>query len=80
MLRRLKREVMGQLPPKRRQVVRLPPPEQKHWPKDYQQRPEGTETSSLNVRLSSGHLQREVIIVATTCTEEKGYDGHGSDS
>ncbi len=26
MLRRLKREVMAQLPPKRRQVVRLPPP------------------------------------------------------
>jgi hypothetical protein len=34
MLRRLKREVMAQLPPKRRQVVRLPPPLKQHWPPD----------------------------------------------
>ncbi|KAK9844937.1 hypothetical protein WJX74_008894 [Apatococcus lobatus] len=32
MLRRLKVEVMAQLPPKRRQVVRLPPPKQADWP------------------------------------------------
>ena len=33
MLRRLKREVMAQLPPKRRQVVRLPPPAPADWPR-----------------------------------------------
>lgn len=33
MLRRLKREVMAQLPPKRRQVVRLPPPAPGDWPR-----------------------------------------------
>lgn len=32
MLRRLKVEVMAQLPPKRRQVVRLPAPKQADWP------------------------------------------------
>jgi len=32
MLRRLKREVMSQLPPKRRQVVRLPAPKPADWP------------------------------------------------
>jgi hypothetical protein len=32
MLRRLKREVLGQLPAKRRQVVRLPAPDKAHWP------------------------------------------------
>ncbi len=37
MVRRLKREVMGQLPPKRRQVVRLPAPDNSHWPKGFQQ-------------------------------------------
>lgn len=34
MLRRLKKDVMSQLPPKRRQVVRLPPPKPEDWP-DY---------------------------------------------
>ncbi|KAK9843831.1 hypothetical protein WJX81_008228 [Elliptochloris bilobata] len=33
MLRRLKSEVMAQLPPKRRQVVRLPPPAHAEWPR-----------------------------------------------
>ena len=33
MLRRLKQEVMAQLPPKRRQVVRLPPPAPADWPR-----------------------------------------------
>lgn len=46
MLRRLKREVMGQLPPKRRQVVRLPPPEAKHWPKEFRQPFEGVSSCS----------------------------------
>ncbi|GFH25557.1 helicase ATP-binding domain-containing protein, partial [Haematococcus lacustris] len=32
MVRRLKREVLGQLPPKRRQVVRLPHPPRDRWP------------------------------------------------
>lgn len=32
MLRRLKREVMAQLPAKRRQVVRLPRPKPSEWP------------------------------------------------
>lgn len=32
MLRRLKREVMSQLPAKRRQVVRLPRPRPSDWP------------------------------------------------
>ncbi|KAK9866369.1 hypothetical protein WJX84_005962 [Apatococcus fuscideae] len=32
MVRRLKVEVMAQLPPKRRQVVRLPPPKPSDWP------------------------------------------------
>ncbi len=32
MLRRLKVEVMAQLPPKRRQVVRLPAPKPSDWP------------------------------------------------
>lgn len=32
MLRRLKREVMSQLPAKRRQVVRLPRPRASDWP------------------------------------------------
>ena len=41
MLRRLKREVMGQLPSKRRQVVRLPAPESKDWPKGFRQGSEG---------------------------------------
>ena len=41
MLRRLKREVMGQLPPKRRQVVLLPAPDNSHWPKDFRQSFEG---------------------------------------
>lgn len=41
MLRRLKREVMGQLPSKRRQVVRLPAPEPKDWPKGFRQGLEG---------------------------------------
>lgn len=38
MLRRLKREVMAQLPPKRRQVVRLPPPLKHLWPPQPQSR------------------------------------------
>ena len=33
MIRRLKSEVMAQLPPKRRQVVRLPKPRPQDWPK-----------------------------------------------
>ena len=33
MIRRLKAEVMAQLPPKRRQVVRLPKPRPQDWPK-----------------------------------------------
>lgn len=33
MLRRLKEEVMSQLPPKRRQVIRLPHPRPEDWPK-----------------------------------------------
>ena len=41
MLRRLKREVMEQLPPKRRQVVRLPAPDNAHWPKDFQRHSTG---------------------------------------
>ena len=41
MLRRLKREVMGQLPPKRRQVVRLPAPDASHWPKGFRPSSEG---------------------------------------
>ena len=28
---------MGQLPPKRRQVVRLPAPDSSHWPKGFRQ-------------------------------------------
>jgi hypothetical protein len=32
MIRRLKKEVLGQLPPKRRQVVRLPHPPRDRWP------------------------------------------------
>lgn len=32
MLRRLKRDVMAELPPKRRQVVRLPRPKPADWP------------------------------------------------
>ena len=32
MLRRLKRDVMAELPPKRRQVVRLPCPKPADWP------------------------------------------------
>ena len=32
MLRRLKRDVMAELPPKRRQVVRLPHPKPADWP------------------------------------------------
>ncbi|KAK9812930.1 hypothetical protein WJX72_005929 [[Myrmecia] bisecta] len=34
MLRRMKREVLSQLPPKRRQVVRLPRPRPQDWPKE----------------------------------------------
>ena len=39
MLRRLKRDVMAELPPKRRQVVRLPRPKSADWPN--QEVPEG---------------------------------------
>lgn len=39
MLRRLKRDVMAELPPKRRQVVRLPRPRPSDWPN--QEIPEG---------------------------------------
>ena len=39
MLRRLKRDVMAELPPKRRQVVRLPCPKPADWPN--QKVPEG---------------------------------------
>ncbi len=39
MLRRLKRDVMAELPPKRRQVVRLPRPKPADWPN--QEVPEG---------------------------------------
>jgi hypothetical protein len=39
MLRRLKRDVMAELPPKRRQVVRLPRPKAADWPN--QEVPEG---------------------------------------
>ena len=46
MLRRLKREVMGQLPPKCRQVVRLPPPEARLWLKDFRRPSEGGSSSS----------------------------------
>ena len=42
MLRRLKREVMGQLPPPRRQVVRRPAPATSHSPKDFQRHSTGT--------------------------------------
>ena len=42
MLRRLKADVMAQLPPKRRQVVRLPPPDASHWPQHADGRAPGT--------------------------------------
>ena len=44
MLRRLKRDVMAELPPKRRQVVRLPRPKPADWPN--QELPEGQPVSS----------------------------------
>ncbi len=54
MLRRLKREVMGQLPPKRRQVVRLPAPDASHWPKGFRPSSEGRLTLAY---LPSGSMK-----------------------
>jgi SNF2 family DNA or RNA helicase len=35
MIRRLKSEVLAELPPIRRQIIRLPPPRAEDWPKEY---------------------------------------------
>ena len=55
MLRRLKREVMGQLPPKRRQVVRLPQPAREDWPPGHHQKKEG-EGKHIFIRATQGHF------------------------
>lgn len=51
MIRRLKSEVMAQLPAKRRQVVRLPKPRPQDWPKIGPPRPAAEESgiSALNL-------------------------------
>ncbi|KAL0027354.1 hypothetical protein WJX79_003195 [Trebouxia sp. C0005] len=59
MLRRLKRDVMAELPPKRRQVVRLPRPKPADWPS--QEVPEDAEDSGSEAeqdeRQSSSRLR-----------------------
>lgn len=51
MLRRLKRDVMAELPPKRRQVVRLPRPKPSDWP--HQELPEGGPASGFAALICS---------------------------
>ena len=62
MLRRLKREVMGQLPPKRRQVVRLPLPEAKHWPKEFR-RPSDGGSSRSSIWYPSAQAAKEATLL-----------------
>lgn len=56
MLRRLKREVMTQLPKKRRQVIRLPPPAADDWPKAQTSGEPSPSHRVLQLSVSSGAL------------------------
>ncbi len=55
MLRRTKRDVLGQLPEKRRQVVRLPKPKPEDWP-DKRGRGKADEKEDAEVSEDAGEL------------------------
>lgn len=67
MLRRLKRDVMAELPPKRRQVVRLPRPKPADWPN--QELAEGTIILLIHLQPDiQAHIQADILTCLVGCS------------
>ncbi|GAB4813573.1 hypothetical protein N2152v2_000619 [Parachlorella kessleri] len=76
MLRRLKRDVLSQLPPKRRQVIRLPKPKAEHWPKGSAKR--GASSGQADSEDDTGGSGSDEADGEEPLEEDVGKEGPGS--